>query len=66
LKKVKEGKPAADQGHLNSKRKKRTPAFIADVAGDIKNDRRVTLKKITQALGVLKRMINLTFRHDLT
>jgi hypothetical protein len=39
LKKVKDGEPAADQRHLNSKQKKRTPEFIADVAVDIENDR---------------------------
>jgi hypothetical protein len=39
LKKVKDGELAADQRHLNSKRKKRTPEFIADVAIDIENDR---------------------------
>jgi hypothetical protein len=40
LKKVKDGKPAADQRHLNSKRKKRTPALVV---ADIENNRRVTL-----------------------
>ncbi len=59
------GKSDADQRHLNSKRKKRMPAFIVDVTVDIENDRRVTLKKLTQAHGVLKRTINLTLRHDL-
>jgi histone-lysine N-methyltransferase SETMAR len=54
-----------DQRHLNSKWKKRTPAFIADVAADIENDRRVTLNKLARAHGVSKRMINLTLRHDL-
>jgi hypothetical protein len=45
LKKVKEGKLAADQQHLNSKRKKRIPMFIAYVATDIENDRQVTLEE---------------------
>ncbi len=64
LKKVKEGKPAANEQHLNSKRKKTTPAFIPDVAANIENDRRVTLKKLTRANGVSKRKTNLTLRHD--
>jgi hypothetical protein len=54
-----------DQRHLNSKWKKRTPAFIADVAADIENDRRVTLNKLARAYGVSKRTINLTLRHNL-
>ncbi len=65
LKKVKEGKPAADQQHLNSKRKNRMLAFITNVAANIENDRPVTLKKLARAHGVSKRMINLTLRHDL-
>jgi hypothetical protein len=65
LKKVKDGKLAADQRHLNSKRKKRTPAFMADVAADIENDRQVTLNKLARAHGVSKRMISLTLRHNL-
>jgi hypothetical protein len=39
LKRVKEGKPAADQRHLDSKRKRRTPVCIADVAANIEEDR---------------------------
>jgi histone-lysine N-methyltransferase SETMAR len=65
LKKFKDRKPGADQRHLNSKRKKRTPAFITDVAADIEIDRRVTLNKLAKAHGVSKRTINLTLRHDL-
>ena len=65
LKKVKDGKPAADHRHLNSKRKKRTPEFIANVAADIENDRRVTLNKLVRAHGVSKRTINFTLRHNL-
>ncbi len=65
LKKVKDGKPAADQRHLTSKRKKRTATFIADIAADVESDRRVTLNKLASAYGVSKRTINLTMRHDL-
>jgi predicted kinase len=65
LKKVKEGKLAADHRHLNSKCKKRMMAFIANVATDIENDRRVALNKLARAHGVLKITINLTLRHDL-
>jgi hypothetical protein len=65
LKKVKEGKPAADQRRLNSKRKKRTPAFITNVAANIENDRPVTLNKLDRAHGVSKGTIKLTLRHDL-
>ncbi len=49
LKKVKEGKLAADHRHLNSKCKKRMMAFIANVATDIENDRRVALNKLARA-----------------
>jgi hypothetical protein len=38
LKKMKEGKLAADQRHLNSKRKKRSLVFIANVTANIEND----------------------------
>jgi hypothetical protein len=65
LKKVKERKPAADQRHLNSKRKYRMPPFIANVAAAIENDRQVTLKILARAHGVSKRSIHLTFRHNL-
>ncbi len=56
LKKFKDGKPGADQRHLNS---------ITDVAADVEIDRRVTLNKLARAHGVSKRTINLTLRHDL-
>jgi hypothetical protein len=43
IKKVKEGKPAADQRLFNSKRKVQDPTFIADVAAQVASDRRVTI-----------------------
>jgi hypothetical protein len=42
MKKVKEGKPAADQRGFNSKRRIRNSAFIADIAMEVESDRRVT------------------------
>jgi hypothetical protein len=38
LKKVKKGKLAADQQHLNTKRKKRSPVFINIFSADIDKD----------------------------
>jgi hypothetical protein len=63
VKLVEEPNPAATrdclqrpfQGHLSSKRKKRSPAFIADVASDIENDRLMTVKKLALAYAVSKR-----------
>ncbi len=64
-KKVKEDKLGADQRHLNSKQKKTTSAFMANVAANIKKNRQVTLNKLAQAHGVSIRTLNLTIRHEL-
>jgi hypothetical protein len=47
---VKKGKPTTDQQKLNSRRKVQNPSFIADVAADIKKDRRVTVRRLALAL----------------
>jgi hypothetical protein len=41
--KVKEGKLAADQRLLNGKHRIRDPTFIADIAAQVADDRRVTV-----------------------
>jgi hypothetical protein len=37
------GKPAANQRHQNAKLKKRNPAFIANMAANVKKDRHETM-----------------------
>ncbi len=59
IKKV-EGKLAVDQQHLSVKQTKRSPGFIADVAADIENDWRVTVKNLTLAYGLSMRMFHNT------
>jgi hypothetical protein len=54
-----------DHRYLSSKKKKRSPAFIADVATDIENVWQVTMKKCALAYEVPKRTIPFTLRHDL-
>ncbi len=43
IRKVKEGKPAADQRLFNGKCRIRDPSFIADIAAQVADDRRVTV-----------------------
>ncbi len=54
IKNVKERKPKTDQRKLNSGRKVRKPAFIANVTADIEKDRHGTVRKLALAHGVMK------------
>ncbi len=65
IRKVKEGKPAADQRLFNGKRRIRNPTFIADVAAQVANDRRVTVRKLVEAHGMSTRTIHATLHDDL-
>jgi histone-lysine N-methyltransferase SETMAR len=65
MKKVKEGKPAADQRGFNTKRKIRNSAFVAEIAAEIESDRRVTVRKLARAHGVSTRTIHATLHGDL-
>jgi hypothetical protein len=65
IKNVKEGKPTSDQRKSNGTRKIRSPAFIAAVATTIEQDRRQTVRRLTQAHGVSKNTIHHTLKEDL-
>jgi hypothetical protein len=62
---VKEEKLAADQRIFNGKRRIRDPTFVADVEAHVANDRRVTIRRLAEAHGVLTRMIHATLHEDL-
>ncbi len=59
IKNVKEGNPTTDQWKVNGKQKIRSPPFIADVATDIENDWRVTVRWLALAHGVSKNTIHM-------
>ena len=65
IKKVKAGKTTTDLRHLNAKKTVRSPAFVADIAADIKKDRRVTIRKLALAHGVSTCTIQNTLHKDL-
>jgi hypothetical protein len=65
IRKGKEGKPVADQRIFNSKCRIRDPTFITDVAAQVANDRRVTVRKLVEAHGVSTRTIQATLHEDL-
>ncbi len=65
IRKVKEGKPAADQRLFNGKRRIGDPTFIADIAARVADDRRVTVRKLAEAHGVSTRTIHTTLHDDL-
>jgi hypothetical protein len=65
MKKVKEGKLAVDQRGFNTKRRIRNSAFVADIAAEVKSDRRVTVRKLARVHGVLTRTIHATLHDDL-
>ncbi len=52
MKKVKEGKPMANQRGFNTKRRIRNSAFPADIAAKVESDRRVTVRKLARIHGV--------------
>jgi hypothetical protein len=63
--KVKEGKPAADQRLFNDKCRIRDPTFIADIVAQVADHRRVTVRKLAEAHGMLTRTIHATLHDDL-
>jgi hypothetical protein len=62
---VKEGKVTEDQRQNNGRRKVRSPDFIAEIAAEVEDDRRITIQKLTATHGVCKRTIQLTLHEDL-
>ncbi len=66
MKKVKEGKPAADQRGFNTKRRIRNSAFVADIASEVESDRRVTVRKLARIHGVSTMTIHATLHDDLS
>jgi hypothetical protein len=65
MRKVKEGKLAADQSLFSSKRNARDPTFMANFAAKFTSDRRVTARKLVQASGVSTKTIHATLFEDL-
>jgi hypothetical protein len=65
IRKVKEGKQAADHRLFNGKRRIRDPTFVADITAQVANDRRVTVRKLCEAHGVSTRIIHATLHDDL-
>jgi histone-lysine N-methyltransferase SETMAR len=65
IRKVKEWKPAADQRLFNGKRRIRYSTFIADIAVQVADDRRVTVRRLAEAHGVSTRTIHATLHDDL-
>jgi hypothetical protein len=63
--KVKKGKPAADQRIFNGKCRIRDPTFVTDFAAQVTNDRHVTVQKLAEAHGVSTRTIHATLHEDL-
>jgi hypothetical protein len=53
MKKVKEGKPAADERGFNTKRRIRNLSFIADIAAEVESDRRVTVRIHGMSTGTI-------------
>jgi hypothetical protein len=60
MKRVKEGKPAADQRGFNTKRRIRNSAFVV-----VESDRCVTVKKLVRIHGVLTRTIHAKLHDNL-
>jgi hypothetical protein len=65
MKKVKEGKPTADQRGFNTKRRIRNSAFVANIAAEVESDRQVTVRKLSRIHGVSTRTIHETQHDDL-
>ncbi len=65
VKKVKEGKPAADQRGFNTERRIRNSTFVADIATEVESDRHVTVRKLARIHGVLTRTIHTKLHDDL-
>ncbi len=65
IRKVKEGKPTANQRLFKSKRRIRDTTFVANVIAQVANDKRVTVCKLAQAHGVSTKTIQATLHEDL-
>jgi [histone H3]-lysine36 N-dimethyltransferase SETMAR len=61
VKKVRAGKNASDQRHLNGKKTKRTESLVAAVAAAVEKDRRVTLQELSSvhntSYGTIRRIL---------
>jgi hypothetical protein len=64
IKEVKKGKPTANQGLCNGKRKVQDPTFIANVATQVASDRCFTIPKLALAHGVSTKTIHATLHED--
>ncbi len=65
IRKIKKGKPVANQRLFYGKTRICDPIFfIAGVAAQVANDRRVTICKLAQAHGVSTKTINATLHKD--
>ncbi len=65
MKKVKEGKSAANQRFFNGNMKVREPAFVTGTAAEVSRNRSVTVRKLAQAYGVSTETIHATLHKDL-
>jgi hypothetical protein len=65
MKKVKEGKTAADQRGFITKRRFRNSAFVTDITAEVESDSRVTVRKLARIHGVLTRTIHATLHVNL-
>lgn len=63
IKKVRDGKPTADQRHCNAKKTKRSPDVVAAVAAAVKEDARRTVDQLALMVGVSHGTI-LNILHD--
>ncbi len=60
MKKVKEGKLAADQRGFNPKWHVRNSALVTEIAAEVESDRCVTVRKLTRTHGTLTKTIHAT------
>jgi hypothetical protein len=63
--KVKEMKPAANQGVFNGKRRIRDQTFIDNVTTQVARDRDVNVRKLAEAHGVSTKTIHASLHKDL-
>jgi len=65
MKEVKDGKPVSNQWGKNKPKEKRTPEFIAVVDTAVKEDGRVTIRKLSAAFVVSFRTLHSILHEDL-
>jgi hypothetical protein len=65
MKKVKEGKLAANQRGSNTKRGIRNFFFTTKIAAEVESDRSVTVRELTRTNGVSTKTIHTTLHKDL-